>query len=118
MECKNCNIKFEPLRLNQIFCSKKCRTKYHNNKAFAFRLITKQYNKGLVANRRILENTLKKFGNRLVSKEFLLGAGYNFSLLTHSLEDEANVVHNFCYDFALSEIKPQLFQIIQYQHNV
>ena len=42
MECKQCNISFNPKRKNQIFCSKKCRSDFNNDKAYQIRKIDSQ----------------------------------------------------------------------------
>ena len=47
----------------------------------------------------------RDFGEKLISKDFLEGAGYNFSMLTHSLEDSNKKVCNFCFDYAIRKIE-------------
>ena len=118
MECKQCNISFNRRRKNQIFCSKKCRSDFNNDKAYQIRKITNRYNKSLIHNRHVLVKIYRDFGKKLISKDFLEGAGYNFSMLTHSLEDNNKKVCNFCFDYAIRKLESNLFQVIRYEHNI
>ena len=118
MECKQCDIKFNPQRKNQIFCSKKCRSDFNNEKAYQLRKITNRYNMALLNNRNLLKKIHEDLGEKLISKDYLDGAGYNFLMLTHSLEDSNKKVYNFCFDYALKKIDSNLFQITRYEHNI
>ena len=118
MECKQCKIAFKLKRKNQIFCTKKCRSDFNNDRSYQIRKITSRYNKSLINNRHVLEKIHRDFGKKSVSKDFLEGAGYNFSMLTHSLEDSNQKVYNFCFDYALRKLKSNLFQVTRYEHNI
>ena len=80
--------------------------------------LLKKYSKELHKNRLILSRIYNEFKGKLISKDYLDGAGYNFNMLTHSLEDNNNKVYNFCFDFALCEFEPNQFQITNYQYEI
>lgn len=114
-KCLFCSNEFVPRRYNQIFCSIRCRSTYHNNKARAVRHKTKDYANGLYKNRKILASLFKEEeSDNTFSEDFLKGAGYKFNLLTHTLTDKKDVVYNFCFDFALAVLNNNQYKIVSY----
>jgi hypothetical protein len=93
--CPYSGIEFIPKRSNQIFADSECRIAYHNDKnnakrrklATLFRPIEKQYD--------VLLKLLKGKKQVTVHKEFLRGAGFNFSLFTHIYYNES--IKKNCY---------------------
>ncbi|MAB49341.1 MAG: hypothetical protein CMC05_11990 [Flavobacteriaceae bacterium] len=81
--CPYCGVEFVPKRSNQIFNNSVCRIAYNNKRnnakrkelAKLFKPIEKQYE--------ILLSLLNANKEVDVHREFLRGAGFNFSLFTH-----------------------------------
>jgi len=114
--CNYCFKDFKPKRKNQTFCSIKCRTNFHNGVAQDFRLKTKTYSNGLLNNRRILETLYRKNkSDGVYTADYLKGAGYIFSLLTHTLKDRDNNLINFCYEYGLS-VQNNQYKILYHVH--
>lgn len=117
--CIYCKKEFTPKRFNQTYCSKTCRMTYHNHNARELRHQTRDYTNGIFKNYKILRTLFKENGeNGIYSKDFLLGAGYKFSLLSHSLTDRNKAVFNFCFDYALNEVQENKFKILNYVHKL
>jgi len=93
--CPYSGIEFIPKRSNQIFANSGCRIAYHNNRnndkrkelAKLFKPIEKQYE--------ILLKLLSGRKEVKVHKEYLRGAGFNFSLFTHIHYNET--IKKNCY---------------------
>lgn len=93
--CPYSGIEFKPKRSNQIFANSNCRIAYHNNRnnakrkelAKLFKPIEKQYE--------ILLKLLNGRNQVQVHKEYLRGAGFNFSLFTHVHYNET--IKKNCY---------------------
>lgn len=93
--CPYSGIEFIPKRSNQIFANSDCRITYHNKRnntrrkelAKLFKPIEKQYE--------ILLKLLRGRKEVQVHKEYLRGAGFNFSLFTHVHYNET--IKKNCY---------------------
>jgi len=74
---------FKPMRITQKFAKAENRIRYHNKKATALRhhiaSITKPLHKNLLILNRLLEG--KK--ELKVHRQFLIGAGFSFNVMTH-----------------------------------
>jgi len=76
---------FNPKRSNQKFESVANRIAFHNKKAKELRDRKKAVDSHLEKNRKILEELLKEEKMVIKSKEFLLGKGFNFGYITHTV---------------------------------
>ncbi|GGE31538.1 hypothetical protein [Psychroflexus planctonicus] len=85
-ECPFSGELFKPKRSNQKFASSKNRIAYYNQQYRQKRLPLERINQKLFYNYSILEIALDSKQKVLVSKDFLIGRGYNFDLLTHLIE--------------------------------
>lgn len=79
---------FEPKRSTQKFASAENRIKYHNNRANKERQKNSFIDKPLRRNFRILLDVIGDDPERTMHKEFLLGKGFNFGILTHYVKFE------------------------------
>ena len=73
---------FIPRRSNQKFASSINRTRYNNRNANDQRKLKAPVNRKLDQNRTIMKKILKNRQEIEVSKDFLLGAGFDFSCYT------------------------------------
>lgn len=95
--CRNCGNAFYG-RLNQDYCSNKCRFDFNNQKA---REETREINsilKILLKNREILK-TLVETGKPEILKSELQTRGYNSIYHTHHLKAENNLTYIFCFEY-------------------
>jgi hypothetical protein len=74
---------FYPSRITQKFACADNRIKYHNRKANKLRHSIMFINNPLYKNLRILNELMKGKNNGTFHKQFLLGKGYAFDVLTH-----------------------------------
>ena len=92
---------FNPRRKNQKFMSVKNRVAYHNNKANQSKKIKSFVTVPLHRNHKILmELITEKNKPASFSKDFLLGKGFNFSVMTHfEFNDNKTIpaLFNFVY---------------------
>ena len=77
------NEEFIPLRINQKFANPKNRIKFYNNKANSLRNSKRFVNRPLHKNLCILNDLMKGVKTKTFHKEFLLGKGYIFNIITH-----------------------------------
>ena len=98
--CKQCKKPFLKKRGNMAFCSDKCRSAFNNTKAKALRDDVFEINMILKKNRGILKTLHEKSQATNYSKDYLLGAGFDFSYFT-STETIDNMVYNFSYDYGV-----------------
>jgi hypothetical protein len=92
---------FKPSRRNQKFKTSKNRIDYHNGKAFQ-EISTRSFiTSPLKTNHKILMGLFQEAGMKeTYTREFLLGKGYNFSVMTHfeSFDDKKlPALFNFIY---------------------
>ena len=100
-------------RSNQVFESRANQIRYNNAKARERRKMTSTINKTLEKNREVLQQIL---GDETVvdrSREFMLGAGYNFNIFTHHIKIEGVLWYGiYEYAFRMFE-KGEQFRIIK-----
>lgn len=94
----------------QRFSSRENQRIYNNRKSNERRKALKDYWRVLTHNRDILERTLSGKPERIVSKDFLIGAGYNFAFFTHSgIKEQDKAVGLF--DFGLQPLSGDRYKI-------
>jgi len=95
-ECPYCEERFIAKRLNQHYCSHRCKYTFNNRKRDSRDGVTKTINLALRRNWSILNDFLVRSGeNRLrIPTARLEKAGYNFTYYTHSKKqnDAAGIV--------------------------
>ena len=102
---------FEPKRSTQKFASAENRIKYYNNKANKERLKNSFIDKPLRKNFRILLEVVGEDPERKVHKEYLLGKGFNFGILTHYVNFE-NKKYPTIYQFIVIPVADNRIRIV------
>lgn len=103
---------FLAIRSNQVFASDENRIRFNNLKAKEERLGKSFVDKPLLKNRRILNDLMDGKTEEVFHKQFLLGRGYNFSVLTHNEIFEGKA-HIAVYNYILAPIDGEKIKIIK-----
>ena len=98
--CKECNAEFQG-RLNQLFCTSKCKSQYNNRFARIERNATKGIDYILHNNRQILLALHHKDPDMITSEQELEEKGYDFQYQTHA--NGENTI--YCYEYGLTKNK-------------
>lgn len=94
--------KFYPSRITQKFSCAENRIKYNNRKANELRHSIMYVNSPLHKNIRILNELMEGKEKEIFHKQFLLGKGYSFDVLTnfHDIDGKEHpCVYQFCMQF-------------------
>jgi len=88
---------FTPKRSNQVFANRQNQITYNNKKTKAEREAVTETNRALAKNRKILIKTLNGQEEIVKSRDFLAGAGYDFTIMTGQriFENETFLI---CYE--------------------
>jgi len=105
-KCKECGLEFYG-RLNQYFCSAKCRFDFNNSIARNNREDINSILKILLRNREILKSLFDAGTTEIVKSE-LQAKRYNFTYLTHQLRSEDNKINIFCFEYGFSVLNDTL----------
>ena len=103
---------FYPRRENQKFASRENQIRYNNKKAEKKRKAKAEIDKYLDNNRSILKAILGNKNEVIKSKDFLLGAGFNFGCHTHSLRKDDKLLR-CVYDYAFINHTDNSFKIVR-----
>ena len=103
---------FVPKRSNQKFSCRLNQIKYNNRKAKSKRLAKAPYDNILDANRNILIRIIGEENERIVSKDYLLGAGFNFQIFNRSFKKD-DIQYQCVYRYALCLLKSGQYKIIK-----
>ena len=99
-------------RSNQVFANRSNQIRYNNRKAYEKRKAKSPLDKILDNNRRILKTILGSSDEIVKSRDFLLGAGFNFGCSTHSVKIDG--YKWICvYDYAYLPMDNETFKIIK-----
>lgn len=117
-ECPGCGNAFEATRLNQKFCSIKCKNWFNNRQARELHLakkeieqVTEKVNHFLWNNRLIL---MQNIGDQ-VEKNDLINQGFKLNYITR-FEDLGNRKTRFyCYDIAYEFLDGNTLKIYYYE---
>lgn len=114
-QCPQCNKTFIPSRRNQKFCNHegyKCRNAFNNEKAYRHKAGMMEVEKRLKKNRDILKALFEHAGNREYSKDYLLGAGFNFALSTSqkTIQDQRAF---YSYDYGIIELQNSKYKPVK-----
>jgi len=102
LHCLYSGEEFSPKRSNQKFASAQNRINYHNSKMCTLRKSRSFVDTKLHRNYRILNELMDGKENLSFHKQFLLGKGYSFDVLTH-FEDEESKRYKAVYEFLVFE---------------
>lgn len=91
--CPQTKEEFIPRRTNQIYLNSKARIKFNNDKARAKRMITRSIDYAINNNWNILLKQLSGSDKTTRSKEFLLGAGFDFNYYQRAYVANAGTMH-------------------------
>lgn len=91
---------FEPKRTNQKFANRANQIKYNNLIAKKKREVLKPHITALEKNRNIIKGILDSDKFNTVSKDYLLGAGFNFLYFTQSCR-VGNKVFHCIFDYGI-----------------
>lgn len=103
---------FYALRSNQVFASDENRIRYNNLKAKQLRENKSIVDKPLLNNFRILNNLMNGKEEGVFHKQFLLGQGYSFLVMTH-FEEYKGQKHMAIYNFIINPIDGENIKIIR-----
>lgn len=97
--CPICNIEFDG-RADKKFCCDQCRNTHNNHLYAEYTNTTRNINRILKNNRRVLFEFFDK-GNYKPHKDKLLSASYNFDYLTNIYKTKNGKTYYYCYDFGI-----------------
>ena len=98
------NEPFNAGRISQRFARPENRIKYHNRSATKLRHSVQHINKPLHRNLKILNEVMENITKKKLHRQWLLGKGFNFGVMTHYIEFGEE--HRKCiYDFSISNHK-------------
>lgn len=101
---------FYKKKSSQRFANRQNQIRYNNQKAARQRKEKAAFTKGLDRNRKILKSILGNAPEVIRSRDFLLGAGFNFKLQTHTISKERELWHCI-YDMAYTQKDNNTFKI-------
>ncbi|PLX09939.1 MAG: hypothetical protein C0596_00185 [Marinilabiliales bacterium] len=109
--CPVCKSEFDG-RIDKKFCCDQCRNTYNNILHQETNNFTRQINRILRNNRKVLfefySNNIRK-----VSKEKLLSAGFNFDYMTNIYRTKTGKIYYFCYDLAYISSDDDYYNIVE-----
>ena len=101
---------FVPKRSNQKFSCRLNQIKYNNRKAKSKRLAKAPYDNVLDSNRNILIRIIGEEDDRIVSKDYLLGAGFVFGYFIKSMVQD-NINYQCIYNYAITQLEDGKYKI-------
>ncbi len=103
---------FIPTRTTQKFACPENRVKYHNKKASELRRSILYINSPLLKNLRILKDLMIGKKEEKFHRQFLLGKGYFFGVLTH-YEKYEDIDIPFVFQFGIKKVEDNYITFIQ-----
>jgi hypothetical protein len=107
---------FLPERTNQLFASRYNQVRYNNMKAAKKRKAKAHLDRILDNNRRILKTLLGDMQENVFSRDYLLGAGFDFNCQTHNGKI-GGMLYNFIYEYAYIRLENNQYKIIYHGTN-
>jgi hypothetical protein len=101
---------FDRIKQTQRFATRDNQVRFNNRKATEQRRILSPYLKVLYRNRKILRGILGDEPQRVVTKDFLEGAGYAFRYQTHTLNQDNQQVFGV-FEYGLIRLPSGQFQV-------
>ena len=106
---------FTKKRVTQRFSNRRNQVRYNNMKATERRRILSRHLNILYRNREILLRLLGDKTERIVTRDFLVGAGYNLTYFTQTGNSGKNPVYGI-FEFALIPLNGGQYKILR-QHS-
>ncbi len=106
---------FDKRRNNQKFVNRENQVRYNNNKAQQRRNVTSFFDRQMNQNRKILLNILGKKNEITKSRDFLLGAGYNFKYFMY-IRPVSGLDYTGIYEFGITKMNETDYHIIRFEH--
>ena len=106
---------FVKQRSNQKFSSPENRIRFNNIKAKQKRMMKGSVDRILDHNRTVLFRILGDKQEAIVSKDYLLGAGFSFNYYSFLKEVNA-VTYSGIYEFGITKTSDDKFKIIKFNH--
>ena len=100
-KCFKCNIQLNG-RIDQKFCSDKCRNAYNNRQYVESNNTIRTINRILKKNYSIL-TSLKTEGKTTTTLSYLQKKGYRFDFFTNTSTTRTSRINYFCYDHGYRE---------------
>ena len=110
--CPVTGLTFTARRSNQKFSSAKARNDYYNGVAKELRHMKAGLDKSLEKSRRVIIQALGSEKEVIKSRDFLLGAGLNFNLMTNTKKMDDKVIVAI-YDVAYTKISEGSYKLIR-----
>ena len=104
---------FTPSRNNQLFASRKNQIRFNNNKANTKRRSKAVVDNILDGNRSILQRLLSDKKEVKFSKDYLLGAGFNFGCLSHNRNIDG-IIWTCIYEYGYIKTQNNEYRIIKH----
>lgn len=104
---------FSPTRNNQLFATRKNQIRFNNNKANQKRQQKSIIDKILDNNRNILIRLLSSKKEIKLSKDYLLGAGFNFGCISHNRNIEGTI-WTCIYEYGYLKTSTNEYRIIKH----
>ncbi len=101
-------------RNNQRFASRKNQVRYNNIKAQKMRNIKSPYNRAIDKNLKVLMDILGDKSQCEKSKDYLIGAGFDFRFFNRSLINN-DVNYQCVYHYALCKTEKGMFKILNFK---
>lgn len=102
-------------RSNQKFVSSRNRIRFNNLKAKQKRLMKGTVDRKLDQNRTILSRIIGDKSEIIVSRDYLLGAGFHFSYYSFNHEIKG-ITYAGIYEYGIAKISDDKFKIIKFNH--
>jgi len=106
------NEKFTPRRFNQKFASKRNQISFNNIKARRKRIDKAPFDLILDKNRTILIRIVGNDKEVVVSKDYLLGAGFNFQFFNRSFESN-DIKYQCVYRYAVGLLGNGRYKVLR-----
>ena len=105
---------FTPKRSNQYFASRKNQVAYNNAKARKIRVLHTEIDSQIKKNWQILDGVLGMQEKAIKSKEFLLGAGYDFRLF-NSYQSHGDNPYYGIYNYGIRALSEGKYEIVKFK---
>ncbi len=107
---------FYKKRTNQKFATPQNRIRYNNRKARRKRAAKAYIDRKLDRNRTILERILSGKKEVTVSRDYLLGSGFDFNFISYHTKVD-NVIYDGIYEFGITKLVGTVNYKIKYLQN-
>jgi len=112
--CLNCYEPIKSGRSDKKFCDSGCKDEYYNKIKINEHKEIKKIDQVLKRNRRILKKLFDPKKEKLVNREILLKAGFEFDFHTHFVITKIKENEfTFCYDYGYREVEKDKYKVIK-----